>query len=278
MRSSLEIFDLETETTAVVHRTDRLIEAPNWSPDGSELVFNGDGRLFRLTLGGVGEPQEIDTGFASELNNDHGISGDGTLIVISDQTEAGESCIYTLPYGGGAPRRVTDRTPSYWHGWSPDGSTLAYCAKRDGVFDIYSIAVEGGPERRLTDGAGHSDGPDYTPDGEWIWFNSSRAGAMSLWRMHPDGGGLERMTEGGRADWFPHPSPDGRHVAFLAYAPGTAGHPRDRDVELKLMPAAGGDPRTLLQLFGGQGTINVPSWSPDGKKFAFVRYQRPQQA
>lgn len=278
MRSSLEIFDLETDTTEVVHRTDRLIEAPNWSPDGSELLFNGDGRLFRLTFGEANEPAPVDTGFAEKCNNDHGISPDGSAIVISDHTEAGESCIYTLPYGGGAPRRVTERTPSYWHGWSPDGARLAYCARRDGVFDIYSIAVEGGPEMRLTDGAGHSDGPDYTPDGEWIWFNSSRAGVMNLWRMHPDGDGLQRMTDGERADWFPHPSPDGRHVAFLSYAPGTEGHPRDREVELRLMPAIGGEPRTLLQLFGGQGTINVPSWSRDGKRFAFVRYERPQQA
>lgn len=276
MRSSLEICDVAAGSIETIYQTDDLIEAPNWAPSDDSLVFNGDGRLFRIELGPGAEPQPINTGFAVQCNNDHGISPDGTKLVISDKTEAGESCIYTLPAAGGAPERVTANTPSYWHGWSPDGATLAYCARRDGVFDIYSIGVEGGAETCLTDGKGHSDGPDYTPDGEWIWFNSSRSGAMALWRMHPDGGALQQMTSGERVDWFPHPSPDGRKLVYLSYAPGTEGHPRDRDVELRMLPIGGGAPRTLFSLFGGQGTINVSSWSPDGRRFAFVRYARPQ--
>jgi Tol biopolymer transport system component len=275
MRSSLEIHDLATAESRVLHATDRLIEAPNWSPDGRFLVFNGDGRLFRLGLEAGAEPVEVDTGFATRCNNDHGISPDGRRLVISDATETGRSCIYTLPLGGGAPRRVTAATPSYWHGWSPDGATLAYCGERDGAFDIYTIPAAGGDETRLTDGRGHSDGPDYTPDGRFVWFNSSRAGHMQLWRMRPDGTSLERMTDDPRSNWFPHPSPDGASLLFLSYAPGTDGHPRDKHVELRLMPAAGGAPRTLLALFGGQGSINVPCWSPDGRRFAFVRYAPP---
>ena len=273
MRSSLEIHDLQTGRNRVVLQTDRLIEAPNWSPDGSFLVVNGDGRLYRIDLAAP-QLSEIDTGFARRCNNDHGISPDGRMLVISDGTETGESCIYTLPITGGAPRRVTQQMPSYWHGWSPSGETLAYCARRGGVYDIYTIVVKGGEETRLTDGAGHHDGPDFSPDGEWIWFNASRSGAMQIWRMRPDGGSLEQMTDDDGVNWFPHPSPDGRTVLYLAYRPGVEGHPRDRDVTLRLMGADGGNARTIVSLFGGQGSINVPCWSPDGRQFAFMRYGR----
>ena len=276
MRSSLEIHDLGSGESRAVHATDRLIEAPNWSPDGRFLVFNGDGRLWRLDLDAAAEPAAIDTGFAVHCNNDHGISPDGRTLVISDGTEdRGAPASTRCRWRAATPRRVTAKTPSYWHGWSPDGATLAYCAERGGAFDIHTIPVGGGEETRLTDGKGHSDGPDYTPDGRWIWFNSSRSGHMQLWRMRPDGADLERMTDDDRSNWFPHPSPDGASVLFLAYAAGVEGHPRDHEVELRLMDAAGGGVRTLLALFGGQGSINVPCWAPDGRRFAFVRYARP---
>jgi len=273
MPSSLEIFDLDTGEARQVLATDRLIEAPNWSPDGRFLVVNGDGRLYRVALADPGLV-EIDSGFARKCNNDHGISPDGTLLVISDQTEAKDSCIYTLPIGGGAPRRITANRPSYWHGWSPDGGTLAYCAERGGAWDVYTIGVGGGEETRLTEGVGASDGPDYTPDGKWIWFNSSRSGSMQLWRIRPDGTGLAQMTGDARVNWFPHPSPDGASILYLAYANGVTGHPRDHDVELRLIDPDGGSVRTLVALFGGQGSINVPCWAPDGRRFAFVRYSR----
>src|SRR5579862_6332585 len=208
MRSELAIYDLATDAMTSVLQTDRLIEAPNWTPDGAALIVNGDGKLFRVGLDGEAVLREIDTGFAQKCNNDHGISPDGREIVISDHSESGQSCIYVLPVGGGAPRKVTTLTPSYWHGWSPDGAQLAYCAQRLGIFDIYVCSALGGQETRLTDGHGHSDGPDYTPDGRWIWFNSSRGGSMHLWRMKPDGSELQQMTDDERVNWFPHPSPD----------------------------------------------------------------------
>ena len=275
MRSELAIFDISTGTVTSVLQTDRLIEAPNWTPGGAALIVNGDGRLFRVVLGGTPSLDVIDTGFAVTNNNDHGISPDGQSLVISDHSAYGTSCIYTLPLSGGTPRQVTENMPSYWHGWSPDGATLAFCSQRGGMFGIYTIAVAGGPETCLTGGLGHNDGPDYTPDGKWIWFNSTRGGTMQLWRMAPDGSALQQMTNDDHVNWFPHPSPDGKHVLYLAYKNGTEGHPRDRDVELRLMPAEGGRPRLLLPLFGGQGTINVPNWAPDSRRFAFVRYANP---
>ncbi|MBY3052610.1 TolB family protein [Rhizobium laguerreae] len=271
MRSSVEIYNVRTGGAREVWQTDRLVEAPNFSPDGCYLLLNGDGLLYRLPLDG-GEVVKVDTGFAVNCNNDHGISPDGTQIVISDKTEFGKSAIYTLPIEGGTPRLITQSLPSYWHGWSPDGRRLAYCGIRDDVFDIYTISVDGGAETRLTHGEGRSDGPDYSADGQWIYFNSSRTGLMQIWRIHPDGTGLEQVTSDNQGNWFAHPSPNNDMVLLLSYDPSVFDHPRDLDVRLRLMDMDGGNLKTLFELFGGQGTINVPCWSPDGEEFAYVRY------
>lgn len=272
MRSSLEIFNLASRSHRVVWQSEALFEAPNWTPDGQYLLINGDGGLYRLPVDGSAPPQPVDLGFAGRINNDHGISPDGTLIVISDKTEYGKSCIYVLPSAGGDPRQVTVNLPSYWHGWSPDGRRFTYCGIRDNVFDIYTIAIDGSDERRLTSGEGRNDGPDYSADGQWIYFNSSRTGLMQIWRIRPDGTDVEQITDDGFGDWFPHPSPDGAKVLFLSYAPDVFDHPRDLDVRMRLMDPDGGNIETLFELFGGQGTINVPCWSPDGKEFAYMRY------
>lgn len=273
LESRLEILDIDSGERTVVYRTNDHIEAPNWSPDGSYLIYNSGGRLFRISAGG-GEPEMIDTGFATRCNNDHGISPDGTQLVISDNSqEDGASLIYILPIEGGTPRRVTERGPSYWHGWSPDGTTLAYVGLRDGEYDIYTIPVEGGEETRLTTAEGLDDGPDYSPDGEYIYFNSVRTGTMHIYRMRPDGSEQEQLTFDEFNDWFPHPSPDGRWIVFLSYGPDVEGHPANKDVMLRIISTDGGGLRTLTELFGGQGTINVPSWAPDSRRFAFVSYE-----
>ena len=276
-RSELCIYDLARGETRVVLATPSHIEAPNWTPDGAALVVNGGGLLYRIVLENPALLR-IETGFATLLNNDHGISPDGRVLAISDKTETGKSCIYTLPVGGGTPVRITQQVPSWWHGWSPDGFRLTYAAVRGDVFNIYSVNVNGGSEMQITSGGGHHDGPDYTPDGQWIWFNSDQNGPMALWRVRPDGRDRQRMTADDRVNWFPHPSPCGTHVLYLSYPPGTEGHPGDLEVELRLMPAQGGAARCIVALFGGQGSINVPCWAPDATQFAFVRYRpAPQQ-
>ena len=276
MRSEIVIHHIGDHQEEVIFQTDKLIEAPNWSPDGKFLIVNGDGLIFRLDLDDPSALHHIDTSPIDHCNNDHGISPDGTTLVISDSPGRGTSLMYTLPITGGTPRLVTPNAPSYWHGWSPDGKTLTYTARRDGIFQICTIPVEGGDEAILTQGTGHRDGPDYTPDGKWIWFNSDHHGdTPELWRMQTDGSALERMTNDAFVNWFPHPSPDGKWVLYLAYPSDTEGHPRDKDVALKLMPPAGGAPKTVAQFNGGQGTMNVPNWAPDGKSFAYVRYKRP---
>jgi TolB protein len=272
IESTLEIIEIETGRREIVYRAAEHFEAPNWSPDGGYFVFNQGGRIYRLDVGG-NRAEMIETGPADRCNNDHGFSPDGRWLAISHSPE-GQSLIYVVPAEGGEPRLVTPLGPSYWHGWSPDGSQLAYCAERNGEYDVYVIPAEGGEEIRLTHAPGLDDGPDYTPDGRYIYFNSERTGRMSVWRMAPDGSGQERMTfDDDYADWFPHPSPDGRWVAFLSYDGHVQGHPPNEEVLLRLMPLEGGDPRVLARLFGGQGTINVPSWSPAGDRFAFVSYR-----
>ena len=272
MQSELCIFELATGQTTVILRHDGHIEAPNWHPDGY-LIVNGGGLLYRVPLDAPAL-HRIDTGFATGCNNDHGLSPDGLTLALSDKTETGQSCIYLLPIAGGKPVRVTANVPSWWHSWAPDRARLAYAGvrRKGGPVSLYSCAVDGSDEVCVCEDFDHIDGPDYTADGQWVWFNGERDGAVDLWRIHPDGTGLERMTDDAAVNWFPHPSPDGQHVVYLAYPPGTKGHPGGLDVALRLLSAAGGPTRELVQLHGGQGTINVPSWSPDSRQFAFMRF------
>ena len=273
VESSLETIDIETGQRRTIYRSRTHFEAPNWSPDGKSLLFNSGGRLYTLGLSG-GEPRQLDTGFADRCNNDHGFSPDGKLLAISHHLE-GKSLIYVLPSEGGTPRLVTELGPSYWHGWSPNGETLTYCAERSGNYDIYTVAVNGGAETRLTETDGLDDGPDYSPDGRYIYFNSERTGAMRIWRIDSNGADPVQVTnDEGCMDWFPHPSPDGKWLVFLSYDKSVTGHPANKEVVLRIMPiTAAAKPRVITRLFGGQGTINVPSWSPDSKHVAFVSYQ-----
>ena len=276
--SILEIIDVTNGNRKVVKEFPFIIEAPNWTPDGKWLIFNSMGKLYKISPDKPGEPQEINTGFATDCNNDHVLSSDGKQIAISHATqEDRKSRIYTLPYGGGNPTLITPMAPSYLHGWSPDRRFLAYCAERNGNYDVYIIPATGGVEIRLTDTEGLDDGPEYSPCGKYIWFNSVRSGLMQVWRMEADGSEQTQMTfHEDLNSWFPHVSPDGKQVVYICYykddvAPGA--HPPNKNVELRLMPATGGESRLLTTLFGGQGTLNVNSWSPDSKRLAFVSYQ-----
>ena len=276
--SILEICDITTGERTTVKEFPYLIEAPNWTSDGQWLIYNSGGKLYKLSPDQPGEPEQIETAYAVRCNNDHVLSADGQQIAISHGTkEDGQSRIYTLPITGGTPRLVTPMAPSYLHGWSPDGKQLAYCAARKGNFDVYVIPEEGGEEQRLTTAEGLDDGPEYAPDGKHIWFNSVRSGLMQVWRMKADGSEQTQMTfDETRNAWFPHVSPDGQQVVFITYYKGDlepGQHLANKNVELRIMPATGGESRLLVKLFGGQGTINVNSWAPDSRRFAFVSYR-----
>ncbi len=274
LESTLETISIKTGERKIIYRAREHFEAPNWSRDGKTLFYNSDGKIYTIPVEG-GQPALLDTGEATRCNNDHGLSPDGKLLAISHHAgRGGKSLIYILPSTGGTPELITKQGPSYWHGWSPDGQTLAYCAEREGKFDIYTIPVKGGAETRLTDAPGLDDGPEYSPDGQYIFFNSERTGLMKIWRMNADGTDQQQVTRDDEyGDWFPHPSPDGKWIVFVSYDKTVKGHPANKDVALRIMPSSGGRPRILARLFGGQGTINVPSWSPDNLRVAFVSYQ-----
>ena len=222
-------------------------------------------------------PEQVDLGFLTRINNDHGVTLDGTLWAISDQSQTIDgqrpSLIYTVPVAGGAPTLVTKLGPSYFHGWSPDGKTLTYCALRNGNYDVYTIPVGGGEETRLTTAEGKDDGPEYSPDGQHIYFNSDRTGTMQIWRMRVDGSQQEQVTHDEAENWFPHVAPNNQTLVFLTYPKGSGDHPANRDVALRVMDLKSRKVDVLAKLFGGQGTINVSSWSPDSQYLAFVSYQ-----
>ncbi len=271
--SNLEILDIETGDRKIIYRSSESLQAPNWTPDGKSLIYNSNGRLYRFDLTS-NTPEVIDTDFAIQNNNDHVLSFDGKMLGISHHSEAdgNRSIIYTLPSRGGKPKRITEQGPSYLHGWSPDGKFLIYTAERNGEFDIYKISAKGGKEIRLTNAKGLDDGSEFTPDGKYIYFNSNRTGAMQIWRMKPDGSQQEQVTNDQFNNWFPHISPNGKWIIFLSYSKevDSGDHPFYKQVYLRLMPIQGGIARVVAYVYGGQGTINVPSWSPDSKKVAFV--------
>jgi Tol biopolymer transport system component len=274
--SILETVHVHTGTRSVLKEFDYVIEAPNWTRDGRYLVYNSRGRLYTYELATHGV-KEIETGFAVDCNNDHVLSPDNTEIAVSHFTnEDATSRIYILPFAGGNPVLVTVNGPSYLHGWSPDGRNLAYCAERGGQYDIYTISVNGSHETQLTDLPGLDDGPEYSPSGQHIWFNSTRTGLMQIWRMETDGSNPVHVVQEEANCWFPHVSPDGEWVAYIAYhkddvAPGD--HPANKNVELRLSPSRGSISKTIVKLLGGQGTMNVNSWSPDSRTLAFVSYR-----
>lgn len=279
-RAELYVVHVESgESTLVLSSDTLLFEAPNWTPDGKNLVINGDGRLFRLPVRG-GELEEVPLGGIPDINNDHLLNPDGSSVFVS----AEDGHLYEVPFATGVARRVSnDHGPAfhyYLHGISPDGTLLAYIGLRvngDGTVttNVYTIPAAGGEDVKLTDVPFPHDGSEYSPDGEWIYFNSERGsttpGHAQLFRMRADGSGIEQLTFDERVNWFPHVSPDGRRIAYISFPTGTLGHPADKDVYVRLIEEDG-TTRDLAHLFGGQGTINVASWAPDSRRLAYVAY------
>jgi hypothetical protein len=270
--STIQLIHVGSKDSRVIYTSTNHLEAPNLSREGHSVIFNSEGHLYRLPITG-GEPTMIDTGYANKINNDHGVSPDGLDIAISDSSQTGKSLIYVVPIMGGPPRQVTVNGPSYFHGWSPDGKTLAFCGERKNDFDIFTVPSAGGPENQITTAIGIDDGPEFTPDGVYIYFNSMRSGSMQIWRLLADGTVPQRVTDDDWNDWFPHISPDSKHMVYLSYDLNVKGHPENQDVILHVKNFETGKTEVLTKLYGGQGTINVPSWSPDSQYVAFISYQ-----
>jgi Tol biopolymer transport system component len=283
--SRIVIHDLAGAASRTVHEAGEVWEAPNWSRDGRHLLVNSGGRLFRIPVsGGAPEPLALDP--ALRCNNDHDYSPDGRLIAFSASSPSSrQSQVYVANADGSNVRLVVAAAPSYFHGWSPDGRYLSFVANRDGKqYDIYRIPADGGGEERLTTHAAHDDGSDYSPDGRWIYFNSDRGFGSDIWRIPAAGATgaadaqAERVTNDALEDWFPHPSPDGRSLLFLSFPAGTVGHnDRGLRVQLRMLPVENGEvgrgaPTVIAEIVGGQGTINVNSWAPDSRRFAYVTF------
>jgi TolB protein len=271
--SAIELLDMESQNSRVVYQSPKSLQAPNWMKDGKSLIYNGDGSLYKFNIA-TSTPKALNTDPAKNNNNDHVISFDGKMLTISSG-DGGPSIGYTVPVNGGEAKAVTKKGvgASYMHGWSPDGKFLVFCGERGGEYDVYRIPSNGGPEERLTTTKGLDDGPEYTPDGKYIYFNSVRSGLMQVWRMNADGSDQTQITNDDYNNWFPHISPDGKWIVYITFlksevAPGD--HPFYKHVYIRVMPAAGGPSKVVAYLYGGQGTINTPSWSPDSKHIAFV--------
>jgi len=274
--SNLEIMEVETGLRKIKYQSAYSIQAPNWTPDGKKLIYNSKGHLYNYELSS-GSITPLNTGFAVNNNNDHVLTFDGTLMGLSNhnQDDGGDSALYYMPAEGDSlPIMVTSPKvgASYLHGWSPDNKKMIFTGKRDGIFNIYTVDIASGKEEKLTDTEVLDDGPEYSPDGRHIFFNSARTGKMQIWRMDPDGKNQTQLTFDDYNDWFPHISPDGKWIAFISFPkeidPGK--HPFYKHCLLRIMPYEGGTPKIMAYIYGGQGTINVPSWSPDSKKIAFV--------
>ena len=283
LSSRLELLDVFDGKRKIIYEKANRFEAPNWMPDGKKILYNDGGSLYTISIEG-GQPEKLNTGFANRNNNDHVISFDGKMVAIShhrDGLPGGGSTIYYLPITGGDPKLVTDSTPSYLHGWNPNNKEVVYVAQRlskSPVYNLYKKNIHGGPEVQLTfNTKSHVDGPEYSPDGKYIYYNASETGTMQLWRMRPDGTAKEQITFDEYNNWFPHVSPDGKWIVFMSFVSPVApdDHPLYKKVMLRLMPVNGGSPKVIAYLFGGQGTINTPSWSPDSKRIAFVSNSKP---
>ncbi|MFL5787193.1 MAG: TolB family protein [Flavisolibacter sp.] len=273
----MEIMNVFDGKRKVILSSNDRFEAPNWMPDGKRLLYNSGGSIYTIPIEG-GTTEKINTDTVKRNNNDHGISFDGKMLAISSHRSGlpgGGSTVYVLPLSGGTPRLLTESTPSYWHGWDPNGKDVTIVAQRNGgsIYNIYKVSVKDGKETALTQNTtGHVDGPEYSPDSKYIYYNANPTGTMQIWRMRPDGSGKEQLTFDEYHNWFPHISPDGKWMVFISFPPDIDpnAHPANKQVMLRLMPVSGGAPKVVAYLYGGQGTINVNSWSPDSKSIAFV--------
>jgi Tol biopolymer transport system component len=274
--SRLEVMDVATGHRKVLFTTTNSIQAPNWTPDGKKLIYNSEGRMYQYHLN-EGTISPLNTGFAIKNNNDHVLSFDGTLMGLSSHNPAdmNNSTLYYLPSEGDSNPVVVNKPglgASYLHGWSPDNKEMLFTGQRNGQYDIYSIDIKTGVEKQLTNLKTLDDGPEYSPDGKHIFFNSVRTGKMKLWKMDPDGKNQAQLTFDEYNDWFPHISPDGKWIAFISFPKDIdpSDHPFYKHCLVRIMPFEGGTPRIIGYIYGGQGSINVPSWSPDSKSITFV--------
>ncbi|MBT1621472.1 biopolymer transporter Tol [Curtobacterium flaccumfaciens pv. oortii] len=290
--SRVHVYDLESRTSRLVFESSSLlVEAPNVLHDGT-ILLNGGGDLWLLEHGGpvLDETALVPVPMPGvpEINNDHVLDPSGNSVVVSGR----DGDLYRVPVpAGGAAATLTDVTTAlpvvrkfYLHGIAPDGDTLAAIVgerTEAGVWttDVALVDPATGEPTFLTRDEHPDDGVSFA--GEMLVWNSERftPGTAQLVALWPGATDPVRITNDDRVNWFPQVSPDGEHLLYLSYEPGVQGHPADHRVELRLLPGVlvrGARmmpvPETLVVLDGGQGTVNVPPWSPDSRWFAYCDY------
>lgn len=276
MHSSIEFLDVAKGEVTLLLSSNTRMSAPTWFPDGKTLLCNAHGRMHQFSMTDR-MLKLVDTECLSETHCDYGLSPDGSQLALTNSYSCENARIYIRDMQTGEIRIIVNRSPAWFHGWSPDGRQLIYTCFRNGAWAIAQTRSDGTkPEQILLRSDAFSsrwlDGPEFSPDGRYIWFSSDRTGTMQIWRRELETGINEQMTDGEDASFFPHPSPDGAHVCFLKKK-GVEGHWRqDGLAELWLLSLDGSAPRHLHTVYGGLGTLNLPSWSPTGEGFAYARY------
>ena len=183
-RSRITVVDVNGSSPRVVLDTPRRYAAPEWTPDGRDLIVNGGGRLWRLPIaGGAPSPIAIDQPGWIDIN--HAVSPDGRTLAFTSGS------IWLVPIRGGRPTRVADANGSWVHGWSPDGRRLAFSADRGQGLDVYTIAKDGRSESRLTADSHRDDVPQFSADGRWIYFLSDAPAPATSGGCRPTAPGRE---------------------------------------------------------------------------------------
>ena len=227
---------------------------PQWSPDGSKIVFRSErdggglSAIYVMQADGSNQTRLTNNGFDAAP----AWSPDGTKIVYRSIRADGNPDIYVMNADGSNQIRLTtspanDAQPR----WSPTGAQIVFMSERDGNQEIYVMNADGGSQTRLTNSAGDDANPDWSPDASNIVFNSVRDGNPELYVMRANGANQTRLTNSATDDGLASWSPDGAKIAFTTN--------RDGDYEIYSINSDGTNPQRITNAAGTDGS---PDWQP----------------
>jgi hypothetical protein len=278
--SRVTTIEIGGSSPKVVLDSPHRFAAPEWTPDGTSLIVNGGGTLWRLPALG-GSPTPIAIARSGWIDINHSVSPDGKSLAFTS------GALWKVASDGGEPVQVTANPGNYVHGWSPDGKGLMVSSNRGQGIDLFSISPESGEERRLTTSPRLDDAGQSSSDGRWLYFVSDRSGNREIWRIPasgegPGGSKAERITSDDRQNASPRPSPDGKWLIYLSYPPRSPFNAIDRDVLIRRIPLPVDGPvkapvkaEDVVRIVGGHGTLGSRPFSPDGRRFVYSSFEPP---